>query len=103
MIQALSEEYASRGVRVIGVMMQNPDYSPPTRTFCNTWRARYGQTHPYVIDPTGTTQIYFPNMAYPANVVVDRDGRIRLRQYGVSEGLGSLRDAIDAILAEYGQ
>jgi hypothetical protein len=55
-----------------------------------------------MIDPTGVTQIYFPNMAYPANIIVDRQGRIRYRQYGTSDGLQSLRDQIDAILAEQG-
>lgn len=100
MIQELiTEGYRDRGVRVITVYFQNPDYSPPTMRYCNQWRDSFGLTNTMVIDPMGVTQIYVPGLAFPANLIVDRHGRIRYRQYGTSSGLSDLRDALDAVLA----
>lgn len=96
----ITEVYGSRGVRVVVAMSQNADYSPPSIAFCNVWRERYGLTNPMVIDPMGVTQIYFPNMAYPANMIIDRQGRIRYRTYGTSQGLTDMVNAIESLLAE---
>ena len=92
-------EYAGR-VRVINVYGQNPDYSAPTARLCNQWRTRYGITGHMVTDPMGISQIYFPNQAYPSNMLIDRHGVIRYRAYGTSTGLNALRAQIDSILAE---
>lgn len=91
-------EYQGR-VRVITVISQNADYSPPTPAFCRSWQNRYGLTSIMAYDPMGLTQRYFPNMAYPANLIVDRRGRIRYRTYGTSRGLNELRAALDEVLA----
>jgi thiol-disulfide isomerase/thioredoxin len=91
-------EYQGR-VRVITVIGQNPDYSAPTPAFCRTWQSRYRLTSTMAIDPMGVTQRYFPNMAFPANLIIDAHGRIRYRTYGTSRGLTELRAALDDVLA----
>jgi thiol-disulfide isomerase/thioredoxin len=93
-----AEEYQGK-VRVISVIGQNPDYSEPTPAFCRTWQNRYHLTSHMAIDPTGLTQRYFPDMAFPANLIIDRHGRIRYRTYGTSRGLTELRAALDDVLA----
>lgn len=92
-------DYAGR-VRVIAVYGQNPDYSPPTAAYCRQWKNRYHITAHMVTDPMGISQIYFPNQAYPSNMLIDRHGVIRYRAYGVSTGLADLRAQIDSLLAE---
>ena len=91
--------YAGR-VRVINVYGQNPDYSAPTASNCRVWKARYHITAHMVTDPMGISQIYFPNQAYPSNMLIDRHGVIRYRAYGTSTGLTALRTQIDSLLAE---
>jgi thiol-disulfide isomerase/thioredoxin len=91
--------YAGR-VRVINVYGQNPDYSAPTFANCRIWKNRYHITAHMVTDPMGISQIYFPNQAFPSNMLIDRHGVIRYRAYGTSTGLSALRAQIDALLAE---
>jgi len=100
------EESITKGyngqVRVITVIYQNPDRTPPTINFCNTWRTQFGAplTSHMVIDPLGVTQRYFPSMAFPSNMIVDNKGRIRYIVFGTRSGLGDIRQQIDALLAE---
>jgi thiol-disulfide isomerase/thioredoxin len=87
-------------VRVINVYGQNPDYTAPTAANCRVWKNRYHITSHMVTDPMGISQIYFPNQAYPSNMLIDRYGVIRYRAYGTSTGLTALRAQIDSLLAE---
>lgn len=100
MQQQIVERYADRGVRVVQLLVQNPDRSAITRNFCNTWVNRYNLTIPELMDPTFITQPFVPNTAFPGNVIVDRCGRIRWREYGSTQGLASLREAIEDVLAD---
>ncbi len=100
MIESLiTQRYPRSDIRVVVIYGQNTDYSPPTFSECNAWRTSYRLTNTMVIDPTGMTQVYFPNMAYPANLIVDRNGIIQYRVYGASSGLTTLRNEIDRLLA----
>jgi peroxiredoxin len=91
------EPYAGR-VRVVTVYGQNTSRVPPTSAECMVWKNRYSLDSHMVYDPMGLTQRYFPNMAFPANMIIDRDGVIRHRVYGTSRGLQSLKDQIDGLL-----
>jgi hypothetical protein len=86
-------------VRVINVIAQNPDYSQASGSFCRSWQDRYRLTSTMVIDPAGVTQRYFPDMAVPAHLIIDRHGRIRYRAFGADAGLTELRAALDNVLA----
>ncbi len=94
------QRYADRGVRVVQLLVQNPDRSAVTPAFCRTWANRYNLTIPELMDPTFITQPFVPNTAFPGNVIVDNCGRIRWREYGSDRGLASIRNAIEEVLAD---
>jgi hypothetical protein len=85
-------------VRVVTVYGQNVSRTAPTAAECMQWKNRYSLESHMVYDPMGLTQRYFPNMAFPANMIVDRNGVIQFREYGTSRGLQALKDQIDALL-----
>ena len=91
--------YREQGVRVVQVLVQNPDRSAITPAFCNTWRTRYGLTIPELMDPQQTLQPYYPGLAFPGNLIVDARGVIRYRGYGTETGLTAIKAALDDVLA----
>jgi hypothetical protein len=97
--QDIVERYGGRVV-LVSVLMQNPDYSPPTAAFCQRWQSMYGLTGPVVIDPAERTLALHINGVFPTRVLLDRRGTIRYRAYGTGVGLPELQSAIDAVLAE---
>jgi hypothetical protein len=85
---------------VISALIQNNDYEAPDLAFCSGWVTQYGLTNTVVIDPAQETQIYFPAGSLPAVLIVDSNGVIRHREYGVSTELMTVRAALDELLAE---
>jgi len=51
------------------------------------------------MDPRQTLSPFYPNLAFPGNIIIDRQGRIRFRQYGTEMSLSSIRAAVDEVLA----
>jgi len=98
--ERITEPYRDRGVRVIQVLVQDPDYGPPDQAFCEDWVAEYGLTNIELLDPAGALQGYFPSGSLPSTVIVDSHGVIRHREDGVSEGLNTLRAEIEDLLEE---
>ena len=100
-IQAqIIDRYAGQGVRFVQLLVQNVDGSAITAPTCTGWATRYGITFPELMDPMFITQPFVPMTAFPGNIIVDRCGRIRWRQYGAETGLTSIRTAIDEVLAD---
>lgn len=93
------ERYAGMGVRFVQILVQNVDRTAISAGTCNAWVSRYGISFPELMDPTFLTSPYVPGNAFPGNVIVDRRGRIRWREYGSDTGLMSIRNAIDDVLA----
>ncbi|MBL8603736.1 MAG: TlpA family protein disulfide reductase [Myxococcales bacterium] len=93
------ERYRDMGVRIVQVLVQDPQRRAITPSQCNTWVNRFGLTFPVLMDPQFITQPFVPMAAFPGNVIVDRRGRIRWREYGSDRGLSSIRTAIDEVLA----
>ena len=85
--QEIINNYAGRGVRFVQILVQNPDRMAITSTFCNTWASRYHLESPELMDPTFITQPFVPMTAFPGNVIIDRCGQIRWREYGTETGL----------------
>lgn len=98
--ETITEPYGELGVRVIQVLTQDESYSEPTRSFCSAWVNTYDLTNVELIDPTQLTAIYFPGNSLPATIIVDRNGMIRFRENGATEGLVTLRSALDELLEE---
>ena len=95
----LVQRYAGRGVRFVQILVQDPQRRAISPSQCNNWVNRYGLSFPVLMDPQFITQPFVPMAAFPGNVIVDRRGRIRWREYGSERGLVSIREAIDEILA----
>jgi hypothetical protein len=87
-------------VRFVQLLVQNTDGSAISPATCRSWATRYGITFPELMDPMFITQPFVPMTAFPGNIIVDRCGRIRWRQYGSETGLTSIRTAIDEVLAD---
>ena len=81
------------------ILVQDPQRRAISPSQCNTWVNRYGLSFPVLMDPQFITQPFVPMAAFPGNVIVDRRGRIRWREYGSERGLVSIREAIDEVLA----
>jgi len=95
----LVQRYEGRGVRFVQVLVQDPQRRAINNSQCNTWVNRYQLSFPVLMDPQFITQPFVPMAAFPGNVIVDRRGRIRWREYGSERGLVSIREAIDEVLA----
>jgi thiol-disulfide isomerase/thioredoxin len=100
MEENLVQAYGDQGVRVAVALIQDPEYNAPDSTFCQQWVDTYGLTNPVMMDADQVTNIYFPMGALPATVIVDSNGIIRHREYGVTTGLETVRAALDELLAE---
>jgi thiol-disulfide isomerase/thioredoxin len=96
----LVDRYGPMGVRVVTVLIQDESFAAPEQAFCEAWRDEFSLTHTLVMDPSQRTMIYFPDMALPANLIVDENGIIVHREYGTSTGLRSIRAELDSLLAE---
>lgn len=99
MIETQLGRYRDRGVRIVEVLVQNPDRTAITGAFCSTWTARYHLTIPELMDPDQTLAAYFPSLAFPAMLVVDRHAVIRSFAYGTSSGLSMIQAMLDDTLA----
>lgn len=97
----VTEAYRDRGVRVIQVLVQDEGYRAPTGAYCQGWVDRFGLTNIELVDPIGVTQIYFPGNSLPSTIIVDRNGLIRFRENGSTEGLTSLTAELDRLLREF--
>lgn len=98
MEENLVQRYASYGVRVVVALIQNNDYEAPDTAFCQGWKDQYGLTNTIMIDPTQETQVYFPAGSLPATLIVDSNGVIVHREYGVSTNLETVRAELDNLL-----
>ena len=96
----ISRPYASRGVRLIQIIIQDRDYGPPTLDLCNRWVTRYNLTDNIeLIDPSGTTSGAFPSGSLPSTLIVDETGTIIYREDGASDMLVTLRAELERALA----
>jgi len=98
MQEFLTERYAEHNVRVVVAVIQNNDYERPDAAFCQGWTDQYGLTNPVLLDPIQQTQVYFPAGSLPATLIVDNNGVIVHREYGVSTELRTVRAELDALL-----
>ena len=96
----INDFYAGQGVRVIQILTQTADYSAPDLAYCSGWVERFGLSNVQLIDPAQLTGIFFPDNALPSTLIVDSAGVIRFRENGATDGLTSLKSAIDAVLAD---
>jgi len=82
-------------VRVLQVIIQDPNRMPGTPAFCRSWQERYRLTNRMLVDPAGTVR-RFASGNLPGAVIFDHTGRIRY--VGHAASLNAIRYQIDSIL-----
>lgn len=98
--RVINDAYDPADVRLIQLIIQKEDRSPPDLTYCRNWVERYGLSNTELIDPAQLTQVFFPDNALPQTVIIDNTGLIVARESGVSgEDLSSLTQRLDGLLA----
>jgi hypothetical protein len=100
MTDRLTNAYKDRGVRVIQILLQDPQYREPDQAFCEQWVAEYGLTNVELMDKDGQIAPLFPSGSLPSTLIVDSKGRIVHREDGFSEGLNTIRAKLDQLLAQ---
>jgi peroxiredoxin len=94
-LEAVHRDYATRGVRVVAVSVDDGD---PARVRRFVERAKL--TMPIALDPAGAIQQAYSVVGVPETFLVGRDGRLVWRQAGGLHGApAAARTAIDRALA----
>ena len=99
-LRALSSTYAPAGLTVLGV--HSPEFGFE-RSHANVARAvrELGVTWPVAEDPDMATWSAFGNQYWPADYLLDRQGRVRYLHVGEG-GDGEVENAVRTLLAEGG-
>ena len=96
-LRQVSADYASRGVRFLGINVQD---NPGAAT---AFERRFAVTYPSMNDQSGRASLalseYVPASVVPATLVLDRQGRVSARVLGAVEG-AALRTLLDTVLRE---
>jgi peroxiredoxin len=96
-LQAISDEYATNGVRFVG--LNTRDDAPTAQAF----QRRFEITYPSIMDADGSAiaglQGQVSPQAVPTTLVIDRQGRVAARLLGVADP-STLRSLLDSALAE---
>jgi peroxiredoxin len=94
-LQALHAQYAARGLRVIGVSVDQGNAQKVLR-FARGERLGFAIAH----DPAGVVQQQFGVVGVPETILIDTNGRVRAKVSGNVHGaLPALRSTIDSLLA----
>lgn len=100
LLRALHERYAGAGLVVIGV--HSPEFAFEKSHAAVTRAVRELRvTWPVAEDPEHTTWALYGNEYWPADYIVDRQGRLRAHHVGEG-GAGVIEDAVRRLLAEGG-
>ena len=85
-MQRVYEQFRDEGFEVMAVSVdQNPGLRQPdgaVRGIVSDFVEQLGLTFPIVVDPTGGTERLYGIEALPTTLLIDRSGRIRVREVG---------------------
>lgn len=98
-MQALNRQYARRGLRVVGMSVDQPDSLAQVKPFVRAM----GMTYTVTASPqaNGRAQAAYNARAIPAQYLIDKKGIVRWSQEGFSPGEGpQLAAKIRKLLAE---
>jgi thiol-disulfide isomerase/thioredoxin len=99
-LRALHDTYAARGLTVVGVHSPEFDFEKQPDNVARAVRD-LGVTWPVAEDPDKATWDAFRNQYWPADYLVDTEGRIRLTHIGEGDER-QLEDAVRGLLADPG-
>lgn len=85
-MQRVYEEHRDRGLEILAVAVDDePGVRQPDgriEGLVSDFVDRFGLTFPVVVDPTGETERRFDTDYLPTTFLIDRQGRIRVREVG---------------------
>jgi thiol-disulfide isomerase/thioredoxin len=92
-LEAAHAELADEGIQIIQVLFQDAQSNPATTLFCKSWVTNFSLTLPVFVDPASQSLTYFDSTAAPANIAVDRDGKVLWAVTGIvpQDLVGTLR------------
>lgn len=94
-LQAMHEQYAARGLELIGVSVDTESADDAIRAFMRDFR----MTYPVWRDPAERVSAQFHIVGVPATFLIDREGVLRWRKTGpIQPGDATLREALEAAL-----
>ena len=94
-LQALHQEFGGRGLRVLGVSVDEGNSNAAVADFAK----QFGMTYTILRDPDERVTIAFAVPGVPASFLIDRKGVIRWRHLGPFRANNTLfRQALDAAL-----
>jgi len=96
-VNSWAHKYRGQGLVVVGVHTPEFAFERSTRNL-QTAMERQGVKHPVAQDNAYATWKAFGTQYWPSRYLVDRQGRIALRQFGEG-GYGAMESAIQALLA----
>ena len=92
-LQTLSDDYKSRGVRVLGVSVDEADVAR-VRKFVEKEKVTFPMAH----DQEGRVQQLYQVSGIPNTFIIDKDGRILWKSIGNLHGVvDSLRHVLDGV------
>jgi peroxiredoxin len=95
-LQAVSEEYRDRGLRIVGVSQDVGDANADIRAFVE----RYGVTYTILHDPQMRGLDLYRVNGLPGTFLIDREGVLRWMQYGpIREGDPAFLRALSDVLS----
>jgi len=95
-LQALQNQYAAKGLKVIGVSVDEGD-TEAVKTFV----AEQKITYPIAVDPEGRIANLVQTTVLPTSLLVDRTGKIVWRQIGaIMPNDAKLKTAVEKAVAE---
>lgn len=95
-LQALQNQYAASGLKVIGVSVDEGD-SAAVKTFVTEQKI----TYPIAVDPEGRIANLVQTTVLPTSLLIDRNGKIVWRQIGaIMPNDAKLKAAIEKAVAE---
>lgn len=85
-MQKVYEEHRDNGFEIMAVAVdEDPGIRQPDGRvvgLVSEFVDRLGITFPVVLDPTGNTEAVFGTEYLPTTILIDREGRIRVREVG---------------------
>jgi thiol-disulfide isomerase/thioredoxin len=94
-LQALQNQYAANGLKVIGVSVDEGD-----KAEVKTFVAEQKITYPIAVDPEGRIATLLQTTVLPTSLLIDRDGKIVWRQIGaVMPNDAKLKAAVEKAVA----
>ena len=95
-LQALQNQYAAKGLKVIGVSVDEGETSA-VKTFVTEQKI----TYPIAVDPEGRIANLLQTTVLPTSLLLDRNGKIVWRQIGaIMPNDAKLKAAVEKAVAE---